>query len=57
LIELFGNEINVLINVDVEKIASYDKLLARVIKMYRLNKLNVIVGRGGRYGQVVYDID
>lgn len=54
LIELFGNEISIIVDVDIRKIASHDKLLADVIKMYRLNKLNVIVGRGGRYGQVDY---
>ena len=56
LIELFGDEISILVDADIKKIASRDKLLADVIKMYRLNKLNVMVGRGGRYGQVDYDV-
>ena len=54
LIELFGDEISVLVDADVDEIAKHDKLLAGVIKQYRMNELNVIVGRGGRYGQVDY---
>lgn len=56
LIELFGDEISVLVDVDIKEIAKHDKLLAGVIKQYRLNQLNVIAGRGGRYGQVDYSI-
>ena len=54
LIELFGDEISVLVDADVDEIGKHDKLLAGVIKQYRMNELNVIVGRGGRYGQVDY---
>lgn len=56
LIELFGDEITVLVDADIDKIAKHDKLLADVIGKYRMNELNVIVGRGGRYGQVDYSI-
>ena len=56
LIGLFDNEINVLVDVDVKDIASIDKRLADVIKMYRLNRLDVTVGRGGCYGQVDYRV-
>ncbi|RAP53636.1 MAG: TIGR00375 family protein [Methanosphaera sp. rholeuAM130] len=56
LLELFGSEIDILTRVDIDEISSHDKLLARVIKIYRNNELNVIVGRGGLYGQVDYEI-
>lgn len=54
LIEVFGNEINVLIDVDINKIRGEDKLLADIIKQYRDDKLKVTVGRAGQYGYVEY---
>ena len=54
LVEKFSNEINVLINVPIEKIADMDSNLANIIKSYRTKELNVIPGRGGQYGFVDY---
>ena len=54
LIEEFSNEIDVLINIPVEKIAIIDKRLASIIQAYRTNILDVIPGRGGQYGTVNY---
>lgn len=54
LIEEFSNEIDVLINTSVEKIAIIDKKLATIIQAYRTNNLDVIPGRGGQYGTVNY---
>lgn len=54
LIEEFSNEIDVLINIPVEKIAIIDKKLATIIQAYRTNNLDVIPGRGGQYGTVNY---
>ena len=55
LLDLFGNEIDVLLNTPIEKIATVDMLLANVIKSYRDNTLDVIPGRGGQYGEVNYN--
>lgn len=55
LLSLFGNEIDVLLNTPIEKIANVDILLSNVIKSYRNNTLNVIPGRGGQYGSVDYN--
>lgn len=54
LVDIFSNEINVLTNVAVEKIASVDQGLADIIRSYRTNELNVVPGRGGEYGFVDY---
>ena len=54
MIEEFSNEIDVLINIPVEKIAIIDKKLASIIQAYRTNNLDVISGRGGQYGTVNY---
>ena len=54
LIELFGSEIAVLLDVPIEKIKEVDLMLAKIIDSYRNNSLEVIPGCGGRYGQVKY---
>ena len=55
LIELFKTEIDILLNVELDKIEHVDMLLANALKSYRNNTLNVTPGRGGLYGNVVYD--
>lgn len=55
LIELFKTEIDILLNVELDKIEHVDMLLANALKSYRNNTLNVTPGRGGLYGKVVYD--
>ncbi|WP_303235277.1 TIGR00375 family protein [Methanosphaera cuniculi] len=55
LIELFKTEIDILLDVELDKIEHVDMLLANALKSYRNNTLNVTPGRGGLYGKVVYD--
>ncbi len=55
LLDLFGNEIDVLLKVPIEKIEKVDMLLANVLSSYRNNTLNVTPGRGGEYGKVEYN--
>lgn len=55
LIELFGCEIDVLLNVDIEKIRKVDMLLANALESYRNDSLDVEPGRGGCYGKVNYN--
>ena len=55
LLELFGNEIEVLISTSLEKIREIDPLLAQVLNAYRNNCLNVNPGRGGKFGEVEYN--
>ena len=54
LIREFSNEIEVLLNTPIGKIDGIDEKLAKVISLYRKNDLDVIPGRGGRYGIVNY---
>lgn len=54
LIDIFGNEIDVLTSIPLEKIEDVDKLIVPIIKSYRENNLSVIPGRGGQYGRIDY---
>jgi uncharacterized protein (TIGR00375 family) len=54
LINKFENEINVLLNVPIEDVSAVDKELASIISSYRTNNLEVIPGRGGMYGKIIY---
>lgn len=55
LLELFGNEIDIMLNTDLKKIEQVDMLLANALKSYRNNTLDVTPGRGGLYGKVEYN--
>ena len=54
LINEFGTEINVLLDVPLEEIAKIDGDLSGIIGAYRQNRLDVTAGRGGQYGTVRY---
>ena len=55
LISTFGNEIEVLLKVPIEKISTIDVALANIIQMYRNNSYSVVPGCGGQYGQIKYN--
>jgi uncharacterized protein (TIGR00375 family) len=55
LIDNFGNEINVLINVPLEDIENIDANIAPVIESFRNNAIDVVPGGGGQYGQILFD--
>lgn len=53
LLEIFGNEINILHRVPIEKIReAFDERLADWIERSRKNQLDLIVGGGGTYGRI-----
>ncbi len=55
LIDAFENEINVLINVSIDKIGDVDSDIAPVIEAFRNKSINVVPGGGGQYGHVSFD--
>jgi uncharacterized protein (TIGR00375 family) len=55
LVERFGSEISVLIDVPVEEIREEGgERLARMIKAFRSGRFNIVEGGGGKYGEVVF---
>ena len=52
LIKKFGTEINILLDTDIEQIRKTDPSLAKVIKSYRDNTIQITAGRGGQYGKI-----
>ena len=55
LIDNFGNEINVLIDVSLEDIGKIDSNVSQVIESFRNNSIEVIPGGGGQYGQILFE--
>jgi uncharacterized protein (TIGR00375 family) len=55
LVEPFGSEISVLVDVPIEEIREIDSETAGVIKLYREEKFKIIEGGGGKYGEIVFD--
>lgn len=55
LIDNFGTEINVLINVSLEDIRKIDSTIEPAIKSFRNGELEIIPGGGGKYGQISFD--
>jgi len=53
LIELFGSELNVLMDAEYSKLKSFDEKLADLIMLNREGKLNVEAGYDGVYGKIV----
>jgi len=51
IIEEFGNEIEFLLKVPIEKIRNYDEILAEAIKLMREGKILFVPGGGGDYGK------
>jgi len=57
LVELFGSEIAVLVDVPVERIAEIDLETARAIKLYREQRFRISEGGGGKYGEIIFDLE
>ena len=55
LIDSFGTEIDVLINVPLKEIEKIDSNIASVIKSFRNNSIDVVPGGGGKYGEISFD--
>ena len=55
MIDAFGSEIDVLINVSLDEIKKIDSDVADIIKSFRNNSINVVPGGGGQYGQILFD--
>lgn len=55
LIDNFGTEINVLINVALTDIEKVDSNIASVIESFRNNSIDVVPGGGGKYGEISFD--
>ncbi len=55
LIDNFGTEIDVLINVNLEDIEKIDLNIASAIKSFRNDEIDIIPGGGGKYGQISFD--
>lgn len=55
LIDNFGNEINVLIDVDLNDIIKIDLKIGEVIKSFRNNTIDIVPGGGGKYGEIKFD--
>ena len=55
LIDNFGTEIDVLINVPLEDIEKVDSQIAPAIDAFRNNTVDVIPGGGGKYGQISFE--
>ena len=55
LIDVFGSEIDVLINVSLDEIKKIDSDVANIIESFRNNSSNVVPGGGGKYGEILFD--
>ncbi|WP_432644993.1 TIGR00375 family protein [Methanobrevibacter sp.] len=55
LIDDFGTEIDVLINVELSDIEKIDSNIASAIKSFRNDEIDVIPGGGGKYGQISFN--
>jgi uncharacterized protein (TIGR00375 family) len=54
MIDAYGPEIDVLINVPLEDIAKIDDKVALGIEGFRNKTLNVVPGGGGKYGEISF---
>lgn len=55
LIVKFGDEISVLIDAPMAKMVEIDPELARRIRAFRNKTLQINVGGGGKYGELLFD--
>jgi PHP family Zn ribbon phosphoesterase len=53
LLEKFGVEINILLDVPIDEIKKLNSNLAVIIESYRNDEVDYIAGGGGRYGQII----
>lgn len=54
LIDNFGTEIDVLINVPLKRIEKIDSSVASAIESFRNNSIDVVPGGGGKYGEISF---
>lgn len=55
LVDKFGTEIDILINVDIELIREIDSQIARGIEAFRNKTLHITPGGGGKYGEISFN--
>ncbi|WP_407454342.1 TIGR00375 family protein [Methanobrevibacter sp.] len=55
LIENFGTEIDVLINIPLKDIEKIDSSISYAIESFRNNSIDVVPGGGGKYGEISFD--
>jgi uncharacterized protein (TIGR00375 family) len=55
LIQKFGDEISVLIYAPMEELLEIDTQLARRIQAFRDKTLQIKIGGGGRYGEIIFE--
>lgn len=55
LIDRFGNEINVLIDVPIDELSKIDSQISQIIESFRNGSINVIPGGGGKYGEIDFE--
>lgn len=55
LINAFGTEIDVLINVPLDEIRKIDFTIAQIIESFRNGDIDVVPGGGGQYGKILFD--
>lgn len=51
LVDLFGTEINVLVDSDITEIKRADPGVGRIIEKFRQDKIHYVAGGGGQYGR------
>lgn len=55
LIDNFGTEIDVLVNVPINEIDKIDSAIALAIEGFRNRSLDIVPGGGGQYGRILFD--
>ncbi len=57
LVQKFGSEIDVLVDVPTADLEEVNLKIARVISLYRGERFKIIEGGGGQYGRIIFDED
>ncbi|MEM2142059.1 MAG: hypothetical protein QXQ81_02240, partial [Candidatus Thorarchaeota archaeon] len=52
LLDVFGNEVKILVDAPLDQICKVDTDVHRLVRAYRLGRLEYQAGGGGRYGTV-----
>lgn len=55
LVDSFGTELNVLLNVDLQDIKKVDSKISPAIQAFREKTLHIKPGGGGKYGEILFD--
>lgn len=56
-LEVFKNEIEVLLDADIENVKRIDSRVGRYIERYRKEDFKIEEGGGGRYGKIIFESD